>query len=280
MPPTSHVKGLTPKEVTSSELLADLRALGVTSGARIVVHASLRSLGWVIGGADAVVDALEAAVTERGLLLMPTFNHGAPFARGGPGVYDPECTPSASGAVSDAFWRRPEVSRSLHPTHSFAAFGRGARELLEGHELGSTLGPSSPLGRLADLGGSILHLGTTHRVSSAKHLAETLHEVPCLEEGRDLFPVRLPSGVLRSLPSWRYRSRPCPLTESGEHIASALERRGLQRLGRVGAARASLVSLAACVAAVSELLEQGSPPWPPCTSCSIRPGDRREGDWD
>lgn len=271
---------ITFKEVTSSELSEDLRALGVGAGMRLVVHASLRSLGWVVGGADAVLDALAAVVTERGLLLMPTFNHGAPFARGGAGVYDPRVTPSTSGAISDAFWRRPGVVRSLHPTHSFAALGRGAHEILAGHERGDTLGPNSPLGRLAEQGGFLLHLGTTHRVSSAKHLAESIRKVPCLDEGRDLFPVRVPGGTTQSFPSWRYRSRPCPLTESGEHIARVLAGRGVERHGRVGAARASLVSIEECLTVVSELLDQGAPPWPSCAACSIRPGDRREGDWD
>ena len=44
------------------ELVEDLRRLGVTAGDTLMVHASLRRIGPVVGRADGVVDALEAAV--------------------------------------------------------------------------------------------------------------------------------------------------------------------------------------------------------------------------
>lgn len=266
-------------EVTRSQLVEDLRALGVRAGMSLVVHASLRSLGRVAGGAVTVVQALQEVVTSEGLLVMPTFNHGAPYAEGGPGYFDPTATPSESGAISEAFWRSPHVARSLHPTHSFAAWGRGAARLLEGHEWAGTLGADSPLGRLMAVGGFMLHLGTSHRASSVKHLAELERRAPCLEEGRDSFEVRVPGAAPQLFPSWRYRADPCPLTETGELIAEALAKRGSERVGRVGKARASLVSLAECFDVVVELLDQGSGSIPPCARCPIRPSARREGDW-
>ena len=125
------------------DLAWDLRQLGLRSGMSVMVHASLRSLGEVQGGAYTVVRALMEVLTPRGTLLMPSFNYGSPFTAPG-GVFDPERTPSESGAISDAFWRLSGVQRSLDPTHSFAAWGKDAADVVAGHEYTTTMGPESP----------------------------------------------------------------------------------------------------------------------------------------
>lgn len=51
-------------------ITADLVRLGVTAGDLLMVHGSLRAVGPVDGGADGVLDALEAAVGPGGTLLM------------------------------------------------------------------------------------------------------------------------------------------------------------------------------------------------------------------
>ncbi|MFZ1993570.1 MAG: AAC(3) family N-acetyltransferase, partial [Solirubrobacteraceae bacterium] len=53
-----------------SKLTADLRALGVCAGDVVMIHASLRAIGPVAGGAAGVVQALEDAVGSGGTLLM------------------------------------------------------------------------------------------------------------------------------------------------------------------------------------------------------------------
>jgi aminoglycoside 3-N-acetyltransferase len=52
--------------ITADSLLAQLRSLGIASGDSVLVHSSLKSLGWVNGGAVAVVQALLAAVGDAG----------------------------------------------------------------------------------------------------------------------------------------------------------------------------------------------------------------------
>lgn len=265
--------------MTIESVVAELRALGLTEGSRVVVHASLRSLGPVEEGALGVVRALCEVVGERGLVLIPSFNHGVPFVRGSVGLFDPRSTKSENGALSDTFWRQPGVHRSLHPTHAFAAWGDGAKEIVEGHDLTLTMGPDSPLGRLHRQGGFLLHLGTSHEVSTAKHLAETLAHASCLGYAGDEFAVLLPGGELVKRSPWRYRARPCPLTDEGGHIERRLEERGVERTAPVGYAVGRLSPLVDFVREVIELLREGAPGITPCRACTILPG-RAEGDWD
>ena len=265
--------------MTIESVVADLRALGLKEGSRVVVHASLRSIGPVEEGALGVVRALREVVGDGGLVLLPSFNHGVPFVRGAVGLFDPRSTKSENGALSDTFWREPGVHRSHHPTHPFAAWGEGAEEIVRGHDLTLTIGPDSPLGRLHRQGGHLLHLGTSHEVSTAKHLAETLAHAPCLGYAGDAFSVLLPSGELVKRSPWRYRARPCPLTDEGKHIERRLEERGVERTAPVGYATGRLSPLVDFVREVLGLLREGAPGAPACRACTIPPG-RAEGDWE
>ena len=59
--------------VTRERLAADLRALGITEGDVLFVHSSLKSLGFVEGGAESVLGALRDAVGASGSLLLPAY---------------------------------------------------------------------------------------------------------------------------------------------------------------------------------------------------------------
>lgn len=57
---------------TRETIARDLEALGLKKGMLVLVHSSLKSLGWVCGGQLAVIQALQDVVTEAGTIIMPT----------------------------------------------------------------------------------------------------------------------------------------------------------------------------------------------------------------
>lgn len=173
---------------TSSDLLQDLAAMGLTGQETILIHSSMRSIGAVEGGADTVLDALTAFFVD-GLLLLPT--HTWKTVRADAPVFDVRRSPCCVGILPELFRQQPGVVRSLHPTHSLAGCGKNAADYLAGEELCNT--PCTPGGaydRLKEVGGKILLIGVTHARNTYIHSVEEVLNVPHRLSDR---PMRLQS---------------------------------------------------------------------------------------
>ncbi len=188
----------TPSPITVDSLVRELTALGVKAGMTVLVHSSLSSLGWVSGGAPAVILALEEVIRPYGTLVMPTHtgdlsdpsgweNPPVPESwweeiRSSMPAFDPELTPTRGmGRIPECFRNQKEVLRSDHPQFSFAAWGERGVEILSDHSLDFGLGEESPLARIYDLGGSVLLLGAGHDSNTSLHLSEVRAEYPAKE---------------------------------------------------------------------------------------------------
>jgi aminoglycoside 3-N-acetyltransferase len=253
----AEVVATTPSVRTRASLAADLRELGVAPGMVVLVHSSLRSLGWVCGGPVAVVQALTDAVAASDTVAMPTHSgdYSDPAGWANPPVprgwwpvirdampaYDPRMTPTRQmGAVVEVFRTWPGALRSAHPAVSFAARGPRAAVVVGGHALDDGLGEGSPLARLYELGASVLLLGVGYDRNTSFHLAEYRLPrrrkldagAPVVEAGRRVWK--------------RYRdvdldAAPFPA------IGAAFDRTGQVRVGRVGNATARLFPQRAAV---------------------------------
>ncbi len=257
--------------VTLEDIKSSLKSFGFRRGDRIMVHSSLSSFGWVEGGAETVIKALMDVVGNEGTILMPSFNHGAPFEDSSTGFYDPSQTPCTNGRIPDTFWRMEGVYRSLDPTHPFAAWGKDAERYTKNHHLTLTMGEDSPLGLIMRDDGYQINFGTTHATTTAKHLAEMINRSPCLGYRTESYPVKLSNGKIAYHRTWGWRESACPLTDSGKYIEIEMERAKLQKKGYIGKSLVTYFKLKDLIKIVLTILERGYDGNPPCRCCNIRP---------
>ncbi len=193
--PEADVVQSTQMPNTIHSLSRDLRKLGVKAGDVLIVHSSMRQLGWTAGYSNAVIDALMACVTHNGTLVMPTqtTDNSDPAQWEAPPVpeswweiirkerpaYDPRTTSCRGvGVIPETFRSYPHTQRSPHPQCSFTAWGKYAKKITKSHPVRCAFGDDSPLARLYDLNAKILLLGVNHAQNTALHLAEYRSSFP------------------------------------------------------------------------------------------------------
>jgi aminoglycoside 3-N-acetyltransferase len=168
--------------VTSSDLKAGLVKLGLKKNL-VIAHASLKSFGYIEGGAET---ALEALLDSTRGVIMPTFTYKT--------MLNPEVGPPRNGItygsekdlnkmaeafrpdmpadkmmgiLAETLRKHPKAKRSSHPIQSFA--GIGANAIINSQTI---FDPFAPIRRLAESDGWVLLLGVDHTVNTSIHYAE------------------------------------------------------------------------------------------------------------
>lgn len=194
--------------ISCRRLLTEVRRLGVAPDDVVMVHVSMKSLGWVLGGADTVVRALLDAVGPEGTLVATCGWHSDTWYgferwptsmqelyRAEMPAFDPErseATPEV-GRIPERIRTWPGAIRSTHPESSLVAIGPRARWLMEPHPRDFPSGEGSPLARLVEAKGKVLMLGAPLETITLLHHAETIaaapnkrlvrYPVPVMEDG-------------------------------------------------------------------------------------------------
>ena len=244
---------------TVDSLVRELRALGVQEGDVLVVHASLKALGWVVGGAAAVVDALLLAVGATGTVTMPAHSGDWSHPEGwsNPPVprqwwdtivqrrpaFDPYATPlRGMGAIAENLLMRRTTLRSEHPLHSHMASGAHAAAIVLDHPLADSFGDGSPLGRLYELDAKVLLLGVGHGNNTSLHLAEARARWA----GKRAVPhtSTVMSDGQPTVVTWQ---APEPDGDDFEQLGDVLDASGLVRFGQVAMAPCRLANQRAIV---------------------------------
>lgn len=151
--------------------------MGVGRDCRLMVQASLKAIGPVMGGAAAVVEAL-CEHLDGGLLAVPAYT----FETVGRERmdYDPRTEPSCSGLLGEAvLCLAPGAERSLHPLYSAAVCGTDAHRFIEDELYAATPFPRRGfMGKLLDAGGKILLCGVGLEQCAMMYCAEEWCGIP------------------------------------------------------------------------------------------------------
>lgn len=186
------MQSLSVKESARSKdkLAAELAALGLRRNDVVMMHSSLSALGHVEGGAETVVDAIQAAIGPGGTLVVPAFRDSV-WGRAEdfcitdccpcPQRLCPSRQPGFQGVIAETVRKRAGSLRSCHRTHSWAALGPAAEQILSGHRDSLTFcGPRSPFEEVVKRDGCILTLGVQVNTVTYWHYCEEILLVPYL----------------------------------------------------------------------------------------------------
>lgn len=167
---------------TKSELWTQLEALQIPRDRVFLMHSSLRLIGQIEGGASALLDVLiEYFTAEGGLFCVPTHTWANLWATDKEYTLDVCDTHTCLGALSDLAVADGRGIRTENPTHSMVVFG--ARDKAEAFAKGeidviSGTAPESCYGKIYEMGGYVLLVGTSHARNTYLHSVDEMLQIP------------------------------------------------------------------------------------------------------
>lgn len=178
--------------VTKKQIITGLHKLGLEPGQVVMLHASVKSIGWVVGGPDVVIAAILDVLGPEGTLMMLVGTEDGTYEMADwpeekRRAYLEECPPFdpdrtrayRKWSILTEYLRTwPGAFRSGHPDASFAAVGKLAKWITEEHPLQYGHGPGSPLAKLCEAEGKVLLLGAPFASLTILHLSEHMARVP------------------------------------------------------------------------------------------------------
>lgn len=242
---------------------AALRDVGVREGDMIMLHSAFSRASGLRGSCDDLIEAVLDSVGPSGHVLMvslPYRTASIDWLESGR-RFDVRKTPSMMGLVSETFRRRPDVVRSLHPTHPILAHGPRARRIIEAHaECLHPCGRGSPFEELAKAGGKAVFFDVPIDTFTFFHYLEDLvspalpfdlytqrvYEVPVIDENGTTRIVRTRAFAPEAI----RRRRP-------ERLYDALRRGGKVAQRRIGAARLLSVQVLDAVEWTQRMMQRG-----------------------
>lgn len=259
--------------VTYSQLVRELSALGVAAGQTVMLHASVRAVGWIVGGPDVILRALLDVLTPSGTLMMyvsweEDIEEWYEWSEERRAAYRAECPPfdpatsraHRSWSILTEYLRTwPGARRSGNPGPSMAAVGARAAWLTADHPLQYGYGPGSPLAKLCACGGKVLLLGAPLDAITLLHYSEHManvpnkriarYQAPLLQDGERVWVEIEEYDTGSGIVDW----------EGGDYfpaIARAYLESGCGRRGKVGAADSYLFDAADLHAFAVEWMER------------------------
>ncbi|MBO3802851.1 MAG: AAC(3) family N-acetyltransferase [Candidatus Brockarchaeota archaeon] len=268
----------------------------------VIVHSSLKSIGYVIGGAETVVRALLEWVGGGGTLVFPAYSYSAsdpeqwrypPVAphlvekvRKNIPPFDPILSPIDTGAIPSAASRFPGALRSSHPNGSIIALGKNAKRIVSAQRLENSLLPDGPLGQVYELDGWVLSIGTDLSSNSSMHLAERwARKGEGLAHLGEFWKSRVPVDTPRGR-EWVLLEKEGGCSTGFIRIEPILRRRGVISYGRIGQSYCQFMPQRGLVDETIKILDEdplallcSDPDCPQCAPTWRKYGSGRQSDW-
>ena len=228
------------KTFTQNDIVDDLKRLGLERGDVVEVHSSLRSMGFVEGGAPTVINALMDAVGEDGAIVMSAYlvtpllplteeeKRKGITAKVRKLAEDSHCK-TGMGIIVDTFCKLPDTFLGKG-INRLCAWGHKASLHSQGYQY------------LLSINGWVLLIGVDINRCSCMHTAEDKVELP-----KKIMAERyqLPEEIQREYPNsdWYVEyndpNKPMPGNAWGK-VQMEAEQRGLIKRGLVGEAACML----------------------------------------
>lgn len=194
--------------VTKRQLVTEIRKLGLSEGQTVMLHASVKSIGHIVGGPQTVLEAILEILTSSGTLMMLVAWEDSPYnifsasfqddidkwpeeKRQKCPTFDPECSRADTkkmGILTEYLRTYPGSIRSRHPL-GYAAVGKLAQHVLKDQQWQYREGSGSPLEKLCDAGGKVLLLGAPTETVTLLHFAENIANIPNKKTVRYKMPI-------------------------------------------------------------------------------------------
>lgn len=157
------------KTISKNDIIDGLKRIGVEPNMELEVHSSLKSFGFVDGGAETVINALKCAVGTNGSIFMPALRLSRDLSLSEEDkkngvlrkikVLSSEDKHSAMGIIADTFRLLPDTQVG-EGTFAISAWGKNADKI------------STGLDYLIDNGGKALLLGVDIYSLTSMHYVE------------------------------------------------------------------------------------------------------------
>lgn len=123
--------------------LNDVRILltknfNITKGDNLIVSSSFGNLNADFSPKE-LIELLQDIVGNEGNIVMPFYPPGNSYEWAQSGqIFDMKSTRSSMGILTQVFSEMPDVYKSMHPTKAVVAWGKHAKEIINGHECSKT----------------------------------------------------------------------------------------------------------------------------------------------
>ena len=170
---------MTDRIYKKEDVMAQLAAMGAPRDRAVLAHTSLRLIGQIEGGAEALLDAfIEYFTADGGLFCVPTHTW---HLLGEDVVLDMRSDDNCLGAFSTVALRDGRGVRSENPTHSMVVFGdreRAENFVREDAYVKTPTAPESAYGKLFSEDGYVLLAGVSQNKNTYLHAVAEILDIP------------------------------------------------------------------------------------------------------